>query len=602
MFESFGFTRTKREAAAVKPQAKPRQESSKAESDAMHDASLANLTVIADIASLGGIRYVSLSKLGLEQLRLHVACVNHQEKGVLLLVSKDIWGRAAHYDIKQRAKRTAVPVTLLPAEKEVVQALHESSGVDAQGDSGQSKEEESSVEKLVDAIFNQACEMSVSDVHIECRSTHAEVFFRVFGQRILKRSISREAALGIAGLLFDVRADHGAKTSVKWSPDEPIDGVIDHKDASGRSVQVRFASAPIYPRGCFQLVCRLLKMDPRSAPSFNLLGYTPQQTDHVEEMIIGAQGLVLLVGPTNSGKSTTMQALARRIFEVRGSTIKIESIEDPVEYIIPGATQMPVGTRADFASLLKSTLRHDPDVLLVGEVRDTESADSIKNIVLAGRKVLATLHAYDAMAAWARLVNIGVPPDVLYMSGFVSGIVYQRLLPKLCPHCATPYEGSRDSLPDALVQRIERVLVMGSCDLKIHNPKGCPHCVGGAPGYKGRSVCAEYVVPDHAMLEALREGRHQAAKTQWMRSASDTGFGPTALAHALKIMGEGLADPRDVESQIGIIRAPQMDPGFTSESSSKVRELPLMGRGFVGSGGLPDVNGSMEYLYERHMA
>jgi len=603
----FGFARSKREAAQQnappKPQSSTLQQGPRpggvGAGGAGGDSAPANPPVIADVSALRDMSHVSLEKLNLSQFRNHVACMSHPEKGLLLLVAKEIWGRPAFFDLKHRIQRQALRVALRPAEKEVVQALHDAHGTDKVD---VEREDDSSIERLTDEILNQAAEMSASDIHLECRSSYAEVFFRVYGQRILKRTISREAALGMAGLMFDVRADHGAKRDIKWSPDSPIDAVIDHEDTRGRHIQIRFASAPMYPRGNFQLVCRLLKMDPQSAPPFDLLGYTSQQMDHIEEMIIGSQGLVLLVGPTNSGKSTTMQALARRILEVRGETIKIESIEDPVEYIIPGAVQMPVGARADFVSLLKSTLRHDPDVLLVGEVRDTESAESIKNIVLAGRKVLATLHAYDAMAAWARLTNIGVPPDVLFMSGFVSGIIYQRLLPKLCQHCALDYESLRDQgvLPAALVERIERVFMMGLAQLKFRDPKGCPHCSSGAPGYKGRVVCAEYVVPDQLMLDALRDGRHQVAKTHWMGMPSDTGFGPTAIGHALKIMADGLVDPRDVESQVGIIRVPQASPALIGSvtsiaRASKGREVPLMGHE-------PAMGEGMEALYERHVA
>jgi type II secretory ATPase GspE/PulE/Tfp pilus assembly ATPase PilB-like protein len=256
-------------------------------------------------------------------------------------------------------------------------------------------------------------------------------------------------------------------------------------------------------------------------------------------------------------------------------------------------------------------LRHDPDVLLVGEVRDAESAESIKNIVLAGRKVLATLHAYDAMAAWSRLTQIGVPADVLFMSGFVSGIIYQRLLPKLCQHCALDYETLRDQgkLPAPLVERIERVFMMGSSRLKLHNPDGCPHCKSGAPGYKGRVVCAEYVVPDQLMLDALREGRHQAAKNQWMAMPSDTGFGATAIAHALMMMAEGLVDPRDVESQVGVIRLPQVSlelaasnqPGGSSlGGSGRGRELPVLSGSNVLS--MDGASVDLEDLYERSVA
>jgi len=617
----FGFARSRREATNVRTAAKVVKTMDAAYADqqapiqgAGRSASATGKTspetaaaVIADVSVLRDMQYVQLSKFQLEPLKSHTACMRHPEKGYLLLVSKEVWGKPAFFDLKLRLQRQSAKVSMRACEKEVVQALH---GLSADQASTTEKTDESAIERLTDEIINQASDMAVSDIHIECRSSYADVFFRIYGQRVLKRTLSKDAALGVAGLLFDVRADHSAKRDVKWSPDVPIDAVIDHEDSKGRHIQVRFASAPMFPRGSFQMVCRLLKMDPQSAPPFESLGYTHQQRTRIEEMIIGAQGLVLLVGPTNSGKSTTMQALARRILDVRGDTIKIESIEDPVEYIIPGAVQMPVSSRVDFAGLLKSTLRHDPDVLLVGEVRDAESAESIKNIVLAGRKVLATLHAYDAMAAWSRLTQIGVPADILFMSGFVSGIIYQRLLPRLCQHCALDYEILRDQgkLPDPMVERIERVFMMGSSRLKLHNPEGCEHCRSGIPGYKGRVVCAEYVVPNQLMLDALRDGRHQAAKNQWMASSSDTGYGVTAIGHALMLMADGLVDPRDVESQVGVIRLPQVSTdlaasqmgGSTSVGPIGGRDLPVLSGGSVSS--MDGAAADLEDLYERSVA
>lgn len=555
---------------------------------------------IADVSVLKALDYLSLDDYGLGHYRSHALFMRHPQRGYYLMVSSEAWQKPAHFDMLQRLERRELQYKVLRCESEVIQALH---AQHASPDGQQAHAEDASdIERLCDDILREAGELGSSDIHIECRATHADVLYRVYGQRLLKRTLSKEAATGLGGLLYDIRADHSAKSSkggVKWAPEQPLDAVINHVDAAGKALQIRFASAPMYPKGSFQIVMRLLRMDPKAAPPFDSLGYTPQQQAHIEEMIVGAQGLVLMVGPTNSGKSTTMQALARRIAEVRGASLKIESIEDPVEYIIPGAVQMPVSARADFADLLKSTLRHDPDVLIVGEVRDAESAENIKNIVLAGRKVLATLHAYDAMAAWSRLIHIGVPADVLYMSGFVSGIIYQRLLPKLCPDCSLPLDEHRRDLPAPLLDRIERVMLNGTGSVRLRNPRGCPACRDAVPGYVGRSVCAEYVVPDQRLLDALREGQHQAAKSLWMAGHSDTGYGPTAVGHALHLMAQGLADPRDVESQVGMIRLPHADAELAARVVTGVHEPAASAMAVA----LNDAGGdALEDLYDRRAA
>lgn len=583
----FGFLRSRRQPSPPRPQAAAvtRVQAQPAEPP----------SVISDLALLRSMRYEPLSRFGLQAHEPYFALLA-SPSGFAGLLDAQMAGRPVAFEIAAALARAGLLIERRLATSEVIRALHEANRAQQQN----AEIEPSELERLAADMIEAAAARGASDIHMEVREHGADVFYRIYGHRIRAMSLSRETATALAGMLYDIKADHGAKRDVKWSADAPIDAVIQHQTRSGARLQIRFATAPIYPRGCFQMVCRLLSMDPKAAPAFAELGYTAQQSTQIEEMLIGAQGLVLLVGPTNSGKSTTMQALAKRILEVRGPTIKIESIEDPVEYLIEGASQMPVSLKADFAELLKSTLRHDPDVLMVGEIRDQESADSIKNIVLAGRKVLATLHAYEALAAFQRLLNIGVPPDVLYMSGFISGVIYQRLLPRLCEHCAIPIEQALRTgmLPDALVQRLSRAVALDGSGARVHNPQGCPHCKSKVPGYSGRVVCAEIVRPDEAMLDALREDRLHDARAQWLRSECDTGYGPTALGHALMLLEQGLVDARDVESQVGIIRASALH-----ESSAQAAVVGLAPRVRVRevameAAAAPDAD-LMDMLYER---
>lgn len=523
----------------------------------------------APSVSVDAADWVSYKTIDSQQLQPYAqwyVLLNGQD-GNVLLVADVVRQKPAYFAITDAASRTGLRFVVRFASAEVIKILR-----DRTQKSDVQTADKTDLEGLADRIVEDALRRGSSDIHIELRDGIAEVFYRIYGQRARVMTLSAEAALGLAGLLFDMRADHSAKREIKWAPDVPMDAAIHHRTAEGRQIQIRFASAPIYPSGGFQMVMRLLQMNPKAAPAFEDLGYTAGQRSMLDEMLIGAQGLVLLVGPTNSGKSTTMQAMAQRILAMRGATIKLESIEDPVEYVIPGACQMPVSARAGFADLLKSTLRHDPDVLMVGEIRDAESAESIKNIVLAGRKVLSTLHAYEAMAAWSRLEQIGVPRDVLFMNGFVSGIIYQRLLPRLCSHCAIPYEDGAHALPPELAQRIERTLMLGDNNIRLHNPAGCEHCRDKIPGYSGRLLAAEIVRPDEEMLSLLSAGQAQEARARWLGGASDTGFGVLSIGHAMMLMSQGLVDPRDVESQVGVIR--DTLSGTRAASSAQVRELP----------------------------
>ena len=343
-----------------------------------------------------------------------------------------------------------------------------------------------------------------------------------------------------------------------------MDGAIEHRTSDGLHMQLRFSSAPIFPSGNFHIVVRLLTM---SATDRQLsdLGYTPGQLETLEAITSDLSGMVLLCGPTNSGKSTTLQALMKRIHSRMGESIKMISVEDPVEYVIPGACQIGVSRRrktlvdertgSAFTTFLRGTLRQDPDVVMVGEIRDLDSAAVVKDLVLAGRKLLTTLHTYSATWAFVRLRELGVPMELLTMPGFVSGVVYQRLVPVLCPQCAVSLYGehARQRLSPATLVR-----ALSVCDTRKHPARvrgtGCPHC--GHTGIAGRTLCAEFVIPDRHMLGLIAQQRLLEAEQYWMdRKHLDVdGLGVTALAHGIQKLRQGLVDPADLESNVGLIQ------------------------------------------------
>ena len=316
------------------------------------------------------------------------------------------------------------------------------------------------------------------------------------------------------------------------------------------------------------IVIRLLKMvAPKNEAdyAFDRLGYTDDQAKSITDMLVGIQGLVLLVGPTNSGKSTSMRTFVRTIQTRPGnSSIKVLTVEDPVEYVIQGASQIGVSRdREDlkeagesvFQSFLKATLRQDPDVVIIGEIRDNETAVVVKDLVLSGRKIISTLHAFSSFAAFPRLREIGVPPSVLYMDNFISGVIYQRLVPVLCPNCRVPILSARDSgvVDERLFERLSRIVDLSVDEIYIKNKIGCDKC--SMTGIVGRTVCAEVVVPDKILLGYLKEDNFSEAEKYWKNLVNgNSEFGNTALAHAISKMKQGILDPHHVESQVGILK------------------------------------------------
>jgi type II secretory ATPase GspE/PulE/Tfp pilus assembly ATPase PilB-like protein len=492
---------------------------------------------------------------------------NHSDLSQLtLLATPDMVATPSYLEIVRRVRNIKPPESARSnsyvliqqqATREVIKTIHDSEAA-ARALSGTSTGT-SAVQELAWDLVEAAIYSGASDLHIETRTNYAEVLVRVHGQREVLNSISYNDAKEVCNVLYGVFADALSKRT-EWTPTKLCDGAISYVvragAKAGMSVKLRFSSAPIFPDDAnnFHAVIRLLKMESTNVPLAQV-GYTEAQVLAIESMIIGSRGMVLLTGPTNSGKSTSMQAMLNRIFEVRGKTTKVITVESPVEYPIPGACQIGISQKDDGSSyneFVKGMLRQDPDVGMVGEIRSAEDAGAIKDLVLAGRKLLSTLHVSEVVAVYARLRELGVPQSVLFMDGFISGVIYQRLVRVLCPHCSLPIAAANEMglvRPD-VYERVLRVSDASLHDVRIHSKEGCDHC--NHRGTVGMTPCAELLIPDHKFLQFMREGNEIAARDYW-RSGTELsvdGLGMTAVAHAISKMRKGMLDPHDIETQI----------------------------------------------------
>ncbi len=494
-----------------------------------------------------------------DEWRQHIAVLKNED-GVHLIVDSQYYGRPQMFELIRRIN------SIVGGDK--VNVLHVAHGL-IEVAYLQEKEREtrdsvqhdlSDVEQFVAEMIEQAAAMKSSDIHIEARSTKANVFFRVNGRRILWREIGFFLAYSVGQVLY-VHADAGSK-EVSWNPEAVMDGAINWKLQNGSQYQLRFSSSPIHPSGGFHIVIRMLCMDVKGVKLAEL-GYSDAQMRLFDIMTSGASGILLLCGPTNSGKSTTMQALMQNIYARRGDTIKMITVEDPVEYIIPGACQIPVARNkkmvidersgSAFTTFLRGTLRQDPDVVMVGEIRDFDSASVVKDLVLAGRKIIATLHTYSALWAWVRLREIGVPWEILTMPGFISGVVYQRLVPVLCPDCSIPILQAQERIDQETLFRAQQVIDLANDNVRVIGD-GCSRC--NMTGIIGRTVCAEFVLPDSNLLRMLSRNDFIDAMNYWKASrigATSGQMGVTALAHAIYKMKKGILSPIDIEEQIGLL-------------------------------------------------
>lgn len=471
-----------------------------------------------------------------------------------VLVTPDAYGGVAMFDVRRRLQAADIQqISFLQASAEIIKLLRDQRQTYVPA--GLHVDDATGIEKTALDLIETALLRGASDIHIETRVDHAAVFLRINGQRQLLSHISIESANGLGVVLYSVHADASSK-DITWDPMQVMDGVIEHRRANGQQIQLRFSSAPIFPTGNFHVVIRLLRME-SSKLNLDDLGYSESQQRWLERASGTLSGLLLFCGPTNSGKSTSLQALMQSLYRLHGDSVKTITVEDPVEYVVEGACQISVPRRqrqsdqSPFTRFLRGTLRQDPDIVMIGEIRDHESASVAKDLVLAGRKVLTTLHTYSALWAFLRLRELGLPIELLTMPGFISGIVYQRLVPLLCPHCAIPAEGQLDDLQ---MQRITPWLLPGN-QLSIRG-NGCAHCQQS--GIIGRTICAEIVQPDAHLLSLMASQRHAEAEQYWQQHnpVRIEGLGVTALNHGIDKLRQGLIDPRDLERYAALLPEP----------------------------------------------
>ncbi|MDD5070164.1 MAG: ATPase, T2SS/T4P/T4SS family [Candidatus Omnitrophica bacterium] len=381
------------------------------------------------------------------------------------------------------------------------------------------KAEEAPVIKLVDLIVRQAIDENASDIHIEPHHGGVSLRYRIDGVLYDMPSPSEALYLPIISRIKILAKLDIAEKRL------PQDGGYMVKLA-GSLIDLRVSSLPtIYGE---KIVLRILD---KSRVPLNLasLGFLPEEFKMIKKGISASHGLVFLVGPTGSGKSTTLYACLNELNE---ASKNILTVEDPVEYRMDRINQVHVKPEIGltFASALRSFLRQDPDIILVGEVRDLETAEICIRAALTGHLVLSSLHTNDAPATISRLTDIGIPNYLVVAS--LRLIVAQRLVRKLCQQCKEPYEVKEARLPEGISLTVP----------VIYKAKGCDKC--NFIGYRGRSVINEIILIDDDLRTLIYRG---ATSEQIMKMAQEKGS-LSLLESGLKRVEEGLTSLEEVLS------------------------------------------------------
>ncbi len=389
-----------------------------------------------------------------------------------------------------------------------------------------------SATNVLDRIIGEALRSGASDVHIEPRPTDLLVRFRVDGA--LYDALTVPERLGPA-VVSRLKVTAGLDIADRIRPQDGRAAVM-HE---GRPVDLRISTLPMGSGG-EKVVIRLL--DSRTAAhDLGALGFGAGELHRLRKLLALSEGMVLVTGPTGSGKTTTLYSALRH---VQSSESNIVTVEDPVEYRLAGISQVQVNekTGLTFASALRSILRQDPDVVLVGEIRDLETASIAIKASMTGHLVLSTLHTNDAPSAVARLLDIGAEAGAL--SGALKAVVAQRLVRRLCTACSEPV-----ALADLPLD--QQALLIGKPTSKLRKSVGCVDCRG--TGYRGRMTVAEVMAVTPDMQRAIARGASVSelgdlARQHGMHSLWESGMGRvTAGLTSLHELLDSLTPPAEAE-------------------------------------------------------
>jgi type IV pilus assembly protein PilB len=383
--------------------------------------------------------------------------------------------------------------------------------------------------RIVNSIMLEAAEDGASDVHFEAQEDGLLVRFRIDGVLHEMQRIPRQHMAGVTTRLKVLSKMDIAERR------KPQDGRISLRAASaGRLLDIRMATLPTVAGET--VVLRLLDKS-KQAPSLEVLGMSDEMRATFSSLIARPTGAIFVTGPTGSGKSTSLYAA---LTQIARPEINVITVEDPVEYRLAGVNQMQINVRAGltFGTALRSILRSDPDVVMVGEVRDGETAKMAIEAALTGHLVLSTLHTNDAPSTLTRLNEMGVEPFLT--ASAVSAVLAQRLARKLCTHCCEMYTPSVDELIEA---RVAPDAAAQSDGMVLYRKRGCPRC--NQTGYKGRIGIFQLMLMNEALAELAvrragrdeveREAMSSGMKTLWDDGMAKVSSGLTSIEELARV-------------------------------------------------------------------
>lgn len=415
------------------------------------------------------------------------------------------------------------------------------------------------MQKEVIALLDEAVKENVTDIQIHVTAISAKVRYCINDQFVDVREMPAEYGRQFLTCMYNLATGSNDGTD---KPGEHQKARVSSKEQPlpGNLESVRLQMSPTAGDGRVT-VARLLfgRRQRASMKTLDALGYDPEHLITLERIKDTPFGVVFVAGPTGSGKSTTLAVIMEQSYKDREGRANLVSIEDPAEYAMAGVIQYQVTNATDederrqkFQEAFSAVLRSKPHIIMVGEVRDGPAAKMLFQAAQSGHLSYSTVHAKDALTIPMRLKEMGVDPFMLKDDSVLVGVVFQRLLPTVCKHCALSLEkGAEIILTQNQREFVDTVTDYNYRPLRFRNKKGCEECAPPGrramqPGISGQTVVAEVIQPTESMLHAIMEGRRNDAIDEWLKTRDAI----TAFEHAIRKMWNGLIDPRDVFEKV----------------------------------------------------
>ena len=383
--------------------------------------------------------------------------------------------------------------------------------------------------RLVNSIIERAVTERASDIHLEPQEFVMQVRIRVDGLMRDTLTVPKDLQGSVISRLKIMAGLNIAERRI------PQDGRCNIK-VKQKDIDLRVSTLPtVYGE---KIVVRLLDKT-GGAITKDAIGMSGDDLEKYEKMIRCRSGVILIAGPTGSGKSTTMNAM---IGDLNRREVNLVTLEDPVEYNIEGVNQVQINekTGMTFANGLRAILRQDPDIIAVGEIRDGETAEIAMRAAITGHVVLSTVHTNDAVGTIERLIDIGVEPYLV--ASALRGVISQRLVRRLCPHCKEAYQPSAEELQD--------LGIADGAGMQFYRSKGCPKCFD--TGYHGRIAVFEFLPVDRAMRTMISDGSTRAQIEAYLKdTAQKTGF-ISLRDNGLRLLTEGVTSVEELLRVIAV--------------------------------------------------